>query len=675
MSTNDIIDIKQQEEYNTSMDVVSILDKMKNHLEDVHVQYCSLLELSELLIEDSQPTRQEEIVLAFIECQVVSELFQPILHVHQERQQVQFQLTRVLTKACKVQVHLNKGYKNKTSGRIFQLECGRFFIWKDIEKMRAQHPQEITLQTNSLMALEAIIYQNEFHTIQLVQEENMMIWTQILEFIQQAYDHELIVASVHLLQAFSSFPRIVEELISTNILVSTCQSLICVLVHQSLNDLSLAKRCVETIHLLVHKKSPVSNLFSLHASSSSPICIHTLFGGAILQRNGGEETLIGEGGEWLVLLLDRWQAFPSLLYELIALVTDIFAIPKGYEQIAHTLVNENRFVWKTLDMMSRILLSTPRGTNITGKEDRESFQNHILYLECLRALRQLMSIQNVLVDAFGDVHVKNTLIPRLLQLLDLQYQASSSDQQVSSSTSFYPQDLQIQFEWLLLLQCIGQAKDLYQQTFIQNGLYSKIRTYLQPSMLQNQNQKLLHLVEREYKKSILLFQEKQYTPINSSTNVINTTSSTAELKSRHRARGREGEKGKTTATTTNMGTRHYYTRQSTASSSSSFCSSPSTKVRHLQPLVIGKQVTTPINTDSTLTPVPTAITSSQSSTRSAMRRGSGGISSSSTISRSMSLLPLKQKQDTMSGNNIISDHYQARITRGSRRRPFRLNQS
>lgn len=422
------------------------LEEMRANASDPQRVYSCLVRMFDTLAASSSalPTQTELLVNAVVAPLSTVKFLQELMVLHVSQEEIQWYLCRIITLACRKSLR-------------FQCQAGQLALWSDVFQVRSTHPSSMRVLETSLETYEALLNSNEFQLL-TAQPAQKLIQEMLATIDRFAYMKsssksrsceelrpEMAVKALRVLTTIYSYPRLqalVEEKNAsfaeaiTSRLKSTFSP---IFLENELVDVKLWLRMCR-LQIQQHRLVAVPGLFLSTAADGNTI------------------------KPWFVRLLEKWSDVPAIVYDFLALLTLVFALPhelgEHLDALAHELLDKRKLLGTICELLARYPMSLSQQTSSSSGE----YHLTLTLLEIVRVLRQWSAIDTTLKSFASCSQVKTLLIPTLATQLHSSREQIQSPSSLSSSSSKRQQALQMALEILILLQNLTKVSASFKST-------------------------------------------------------------------------------------------------------------------------------------------------------------------------------------------------------------------
>lgn len=433
------------------------LEEMRANASDPQRVYSCLVRMLDTLAASADgPSRAhaELLVNAVLAPAGTVRFLQELMTLHMSQEEIQWYLCRFLTLACRHSLR-------------FQCQAGQLELWSDVFQARSTHPGSMRVLKTSLQTYEALLNGNELQVLKarpaqkLIQE---MLAT-IDRFVYtkssttgsksrscEAFRPEMVIGALRVLTTIYSSPRL-QTLVEKNaqfaeaIISRLIAAFTPIFLDGELDNVKLWLRMCR-LQVQQHRTKAIPGFFL----SSSLEC----------QKQGREQLPYFDASRdgklfkpWFVLLLEKWSDSPTIVYDFLAILTHVFAVPhelgEHLEALARELLEKHKLLLTMCELLARY-----HGTLTQGEQQTSStgeYHLSLTVLEIIRVLRQWSAIETTLKSFAPCSQAKSLLILTLIT----QLYTSCEQIQATSSSSKRQQALQMTLEIVILLQKLSGA--------------------------------------------------------------------------------------------------------------------------------------------------------------------------------------------------------------------------
>lgn len=438
------------------------LEVMRANVADPQRVYSCLVRMFDTLVASADgpsQTRAELLVNAVLAPAGTIKFLQELMALHMSQEEIQWYLCCFLTLACRHSLR-------------FQCQAGQLGLWSDVFQARSTHPGSMRVLETSLQTYEALLSGNELQVLKarpaqkLIQE--MLATIDRFAYTKssttgsksrscEVFHPEMVIGALRVLTMIYSSPRLqtlVDEKNAqfaeaiTSRLIATFSP---IFLDGEFDDVKLWLRMCR-LQIQQHHTKAIPGFF-LSSSLES--------------QNQGREQLpyfdASRDGKlskpWFVLLLEKWSDSPTIVYDFLAILTHVFAVPheldEHLEALAHELLEKHKLLLTMCELLARY-----HDTLTQGEQQTLSIGEYHLsltVLEIIRVLRQWSAIETTRKSFAPCSQAKSLLVPTLIT----QLYTSCKQIHANSSSSKRQQALQMTLEIVILLQKLSQVSDSF----------------------------------------------------------------------------------------------------------------------------------------------------------------------------------------------------------------------
>lgn len=400
------------------------LEDMRANASDPQRVYSCLVRAHDLL--GAQPSHAETLLNSVLSRADNVALLQELLRLHLQQEEIQWCLCRVLTLACSHSVR-------------FQCQAGQLELWSDVFGLRSAHPTSLRVLESSLQLYEALLHRNEFHSLKarpaqrLIDEmlatiDRFSSINRVASRSSESFRPEMVVGAVRVLAAVYLSPRIQGLVEEKNKRFGT----------------AIVSRLMATSAIFLESERDVRLWLQL---CRSQIQQHrgTAVSGFFLDDNAPSTRK-----RWFSLVLDKWSTNAAVMYDFVALLTLVFAVPHELgANLVGALASELLLKHDLLGAMCELLVTFCRapGGDATAATTK---------LEIVRALRQWSAVDATRKVFAMTPQVTTLLVPTLVEQLQIAAEQLRRHAKPSSSHGIPQQTLQLVLEVAIVLQQLPQ---------------------------------------------------------------------------------------------------------------------------------------------------------------------------------------------------------------------------